>query len=62
VAEGTGAGKNEVHTMAMYAKVRRMRLRDGLSITEIAREILGQRQCVWNVGKALPRNWAAVRV
>jgi transposase len=26
-----------VHTMAMYAKVRRMRFRDGLSISEIAR-------------------------
>lgn len=27
----------KVHTMATYAKVRRMRLRDGLSISEIAR-------------------------
>jgi transposase len=28
---------DEVHTMAMYAKVRRMKFRDGLSISEIAR-------------------------
>jgi hypothetical protein len=41
--QGCGRAGNEVHAMAMYAKVRRMRLRDGLSISEIARRTLVSR-------------------